>query len=75
MVDAVTPFIKTDYEIYESIKERPVILVINKIDLVSEDCDIKTINELKMLPVARISALYNIGIDSLKEMIKNIFNK
>lgn len=73
MVDAVTSFIKTDYEIYESIKEIPVILVINKIDLVSEDCDTKINDELKMLPVARISALYNIGIDSLKEKIKNIF--
>lgn len=73
MVDAVTAFIKTDYEIYESIKEIPMILVINKIDLVSEDCDIKINDELKMLPVVRISALYNIGIDSLKEKIKNIF--
>ncbi|MFO7667517.1 MAG: tRNA uridine-5-carboxymethylaminomethyl(34) synthesis GTPase MnmE [Desulfobacterales bacterium] len=74
MVDAVTSFIKTDYEIYEFIKERPLILVINKIDLVSEDFEIKIIDELKRLPVARISALYNIGIDSLKEKIKNIFN-
>lgn len=73
MVDAVTPFIKADYDIYESIKGRPLILVINKIDLVSENCEIKTIDELKMLPVARISALYNIGMDSLKEKIKNIF--
>ncbi len=73
MVDAVTAFKKTDYEIYESIKEIPAILVINKIDLVSEDCDIKINDEIKMLPVARISALYNIGIDSLKEKIKNIF--
>jgi tRNA modification GTPase len=73
MVDAVTPFIKTDYDIYEIIKERPVILVINKIDLVSKDFDIKTNDEIKMVPVARISALYNIGVDSLKEIIKNIF--
>ncbi|MFH1974753.1 MAG: tRNA uridine-5-carboxymethylaminomethyl(34) synthesis GTPase MnmE [Pseudomonadota bacterium] len=73
MIDAVTPFIKTDYEIYEIIKEKLVILVINKIDLVSDAFDIKTNDELKMLPVARISALYNIGIDSLKKTIKNIF--
>jgi len=73
MIDAVTPFIKTDYEIYESIKGRPLILVINKIDLVSKDFEVKTTDELKMLPVARISALYNTGIDYLKEQIKNIF--
>jgi len=73
MVNAVTPFIKTDYDIYEIIKERPVILVINKIDLVSEAFDIKTNDEIKMVPVARISALYNIGVDSLKEIIIKIF--
>ena len=73
MVDAVTPFIKEDYEIYEIIKERPVIIVINKIDKVSEDFDIKINDKLKMLPVARISALYNNGIDPLKEIIKKIF--
>ncbi len=73
MVDAVTPFIKEDYEIYKILKERPVILVINKIDKVSNEFDIKTKDEFEMLPVARISALYNTGIDPLKETIKKIF--
>ncbi len=75
MVDAVAPFIKSDFEIYENIKGKSVILVINKIDLSSEDNGVETTDEFKMLPVVKISALYNIGINSLKEMIKEIFNK
>jgi tRNA modification GTPase len=73
MVDAQSPFIKTDYEIYESIKDKDVIVVINKIDLVSEDFSTAEIYGLEKLPVVKISARYNIGIDSLKEMINNIF--
>lgn len=74
MVDAVNPFINEDYEIYRSIKERPVILVINKTDKVDGVFDVKTYDELNILPLVKISALYNTGIDTLKEMIKKIFD-
>jgi tRNA modification GTPase len=75
MVDAVNPFINEDYEIYRIIKERPVIVVINKIDRAPEDVEIKRGDELKMLPAVKISALYNTGIESLKETVKKQFEK
>jgi tRNA modification GTPase len=73
MIDAVTPFIREDYDIYNIIKERPVIIVVNKIDKASADFVLCTEYELENLPAVKISALYNTGIDFLKETIKKLF--
>jgi len=72
MTDAVSPFNESDRRIYESIKDKQVVLVINKIDLVQENREILLDDDLKRLPCVKISALYDIGIDSLKEKVKNM---
>jgi len=73
MADAVSPFAEADRKIYESIKGKQVIIVINKIDLLPENREIILPDALKAVPSVKISALHNIGIDSLKEKIKDIF--
>jgi len=73
LADAVSPFMEADRKIYESIKGKQVVIVINKIDLLPENREIILPDDLKALPYAKISALHNIGIDSLKEKIKDIF--
>jgi len=74
MADAVSLFVEADRKIYESIKgKQVVVIVINKIDLLPENREIILHDDLKALPCVKISALHNIGIDSLKEKIKDIF--
>lgn len=73
LADAVSPFVEADRKIYESIKGKQVVIVINKIDLLPENREIILPDDLKALPYVKISALHNIGIDSLKEKIKDIF--
>jgi len=73
MADAVSLFVEADLKIYESIKEKQIVIVINKIDLLPENREIILQHDLKALPCVIISALHNIGIDSLKEKIKDIF--
>ena len=72
MADAVSQFVEADRKIYESIKGKQVVIVINKIDLLPENREIILHDDLKALPCVKISALHNIGIDSLKEKIKDI---
>jgi tRNA modification GTPase len=72
MADAVSLFVEEDRKIYESIKEKQVVIVINKIDLLPESRETILHDDLKALPCVKISALNNIGIDSLKEKIKDI---
>ena len=73
MADAVSSFVEADHKIYESIKGKQIVLVINKIDLLPENREIILHDDLKAVPCVKISALHNIGIDSLKEKIKDIF--
>ncbi len=56
-----------DKELLEKIKKYPYIIVINKIDL-DEKLEINDNN------IVKISALNNLGIDKLKDKIKEIFN-
>lgn len=73
MADAISAFTEEDRKIYESIKKMQVVIVINKIDLLPENREITLHDDLKTLPYVKISALYDIGIDSLKEKITEIF--
>lgn len=72
MSDAVSLFAESDIKIYDSIKGKQVVIVINKIDLIPEKSLLLLNDDLKALPCVKISALYDIGIDALKETIKDI---
>jgi tRNA modification GTPase len=71
-IDASASWTSAEQEIYEQVQHRPLILVINKIDLVEED-------ELSLphLPdtikhVVTTAAAHNKGIDSLEQVILKI---
>jgi len=73
MVDVSSDFTEADFQIYDRIKNKRAILVFNKSDLVKDGgyrsdippqwCD---------LPNVKTSALYNWGVDTLKELIAKI---
>jgi len=72
VVDSSVKLDEADYEIVENIKDKKCIVLLNKSDL---DGVITTDDLTKLLDcsVISISAKENIGIDSLKEEIKNMF--
>ena len=69
MIDATDPFTAEDQKIYQSIKDKRVILVVNKIDLVKDDFDINVPSGWGILPASKISALYGNGLNTLKNVI------
>jgi tRNA modification GTPase len=73
MTEALSPLSDADIRIYDTIKDKRVVIVINKIDLIPANQDILIDNDFKRLPCVKISALHDIGIDCLKEKINEIF--
>ncbi|MCL6433390.1 MAG: tRNA uridine-5-carboxymethylaminomethyl(34) synthesis GTPase MnmE [Leptolyngbyaceae cyanobacterium HOT.MB2.61] len=64
-IDATAGWTEADQEIYEQIKHRPLILVINKIDLISS---LPTLS-YPPLPSIQTAAALNQGIDQLEQAI------
>jgi tRNA modification GTPase len=69
MIDANDPFTREDEKIYQSIKDKRVILVINKIDLLKDGSELNIPATWKKMPISRISALYGDGVRILKNVI------
>lgn len=70
MTDADSGITKEDFDIYKSIIKKALIWVINKTDLVSNIQEFEDIpGDLKNIPKVNISALHDINIDLLKDMI------
>jgi len=72
MVDISTPLGREDFQIFETIKAKNVVLVLNKQDLISSPDLICLPDNWQHLPQVRISALYNQGIDRLKDLIASV---
>ena len=70
MVDASGPLSDADLRIYERIKERKHLLVLNKMDLVRSGSEVKIPRGWERAGAVRISALFNRGLDELKNGIK-----
>jgi tRNA modification GTPase len=66
MVDCSVPLNDEDMKIYDLVRNRETILVINKIDLGDEDAVRKILDRLGGLSWVKVSALYNQGIERLK---------
>jgi tRNA modification GTPase trmE len=64
-IDATAGWTEADQEIYEQVKHRPLILVINKIDLISS---LPTLS-YPPLPSIQTAAALNQGIDQLEQAI------
>jgi tRNA modification GTPase len=69
MVDCSMPLADEDMQIYDLVRNRKTILVINKIDLGDEDVAGKIVERLQGLSWVEISALYNQGIEKLKAIV------
>jgi len=69
MVEANRALTEADRNIYERFRSKPIIIVINKIDLVDDQDEIELPANWEAGNSVRISALYDRGIDILKDMI------
>ena len=69
MVEANRALTAEDHKIYEQFRSKPTIVVINKIDLVKSDHIVKIPANWASSKCLRISALYDRGIEALKEQI------
>jgi len=72
MVDASSSLLKEDTIIYQQLKDKPFILVINKSDLVDKDFNFEYPRSWGDLPMVKVSALYRHGIELLKTLILEI---
>ncbi len=69
MVEACCPLTDEDYKIYDEIEVKNKILVVNKIDLVNDKFKLDIPDSWEKISSAYISALYNRGIEPLKDLI------
>lgn len=72
MVDAGSSLLKEDKIIYQQLKDKPFILVINKSDLVDKDFNFEFPDSWGDPPRVKVSALYQKGIEALKALILEI---
>lgn len=70
VVDLSETLTKQDRDIYRKIKHKAIILVQNKADLVSADFDMELAPSWKFSHKIRTSALYNQGLDQLRNAIE-----
>jgi len=76
VVEASCPLNPDDHQIFEQVKSKPTIVVINKIDLVEDDTCPQMFNVWEAVECVRISALYDRGIDLLKDhIVQSAFGK
>jgi tRNA modification GTPase len=69
MIEAGVALTVDDHQIYEQIRNKPMLLVVNKIDLVDSNSTVDLPVAWNVVKCLRISALYARGIDGLKQEI------
>ena len=72
MIDASRPLTDEDYNIYKTTRNKRMILVMNKWDLVEDGFEPATPDSWRNLPRIKISALYGTGLNALKGLIVNL---
>ena len=72
MIDASDPFTVEDNIIYQTIGDKRLILVINKIDLVEDGFKTEIPETWDKIPSVKISALFGNGLSSLKDLIAKL---
>ena len=76
IIDGSSILTREDHEIFEMINGKNSILVINKSDLFSDKHKVNMPDSWGKMPKVEISALYNRGLDELKDLIvKIVFGK
>jgi tRNA modification GTPase len=69
MIEAHHPLGPEDHHIYDQINTKPIIVVLNKIDLTQRGNETTPPNNWRFDDQVRISALYDQGIDHLKDKV------
>ncbi|MBW1615771.1 MAG: tRNA uridine-5-carboxymethylaminomethyl(34) synthesis GTPase MnmE [Deltaproteobacteria bacterium] len=69
LLDASTPLSDEDFKIYQKVKAKGYIIVINKIDIAKPDTLIEIKKEFAESVIAEISCLHNMGIEKLESII------
>jgi tRNA modification GTPase len=69
MIEANRPLDPEDHFIYDQVNFKPIIVVLNKIDLTRKDKETTLPNDWRFEDLVRISALYDRGIDDLKDKV------
>ena len=69
MIEAHRPLSPEDHLIYDQINTKPIIVVLNKIDLIRSENETIPPNNWRFDDQVRISALYDQGIDHLKDKV------
>ena len=69
VVDVSCDVSAADHRIFDAIKDKPVVLVLNKCDLVDADSELKIPSAWRRLKAVSISALYNRGLKKLQDRI------
>ncbi len=73
LVDATCPFTDEDRLIFNKIKNKKIVLVINKSDLASGGKDYHLPDDFKVDEIVTTSAVLGVGIDRLRELIAKVF--
>lgn len=73
VVDASEAFNSDDQKIIDSLKDKKILLVINKMDLVGSGKNVTIPNAWESHPTVFISALTGEGIEALKDCIAEVF--
>ena len=73
IIDSLKGIDDEDFEILEEIKEKKVILILNKTDLISKENISKKIKNKYDIPIIKISAIKKEGINNLLKTISDIF--
>jgi tRNA modification GTPase len=73
-IDAASGWTAGDAEIYQAVKERPIILVVNKIDLVDEGAIASLSLPENLKTIVATAAAFNQGINELETAIINTVN-
>jgi len=69
MIEANSPMGPEDHYLYDKIKSKPIVMVLNKIDLICKKDETAVPDNWSFEDRVRISALYDRGIGDLKEII------
>lgn len=69
VIDASEPIRREETDLIEDVSVKSIILVVNKIDLVAGQAETRLPDNLRSVPRVNTSALYNQGIDTLKDRI------
>jgi tRNA modification GTPase len=73
LVEADHALTDEDFHIFDHVKAKPLIIVVNKVDLIRVENGVDLPDTWSTCNTAFVSALYGQGIDALKKLITNSF--